>query len=79
MTISPDIVEGLASFRRLKIAMPERDTLKDGRELVTTIQLSCPFPLCYVQRLGKDPAVMVWRVRDGNHAMEGYTVERFQA
>jgi hypothetical protein len=79
MAISPDIVEGLAAFRRLKIAMPARDTLKDGRDLVTVIQMECPFPLCYVQRLGCDPAVMIWRVRDEAHAMEGYTVGRYQA
>lgn len=77
--ISPDIVEGLANFHRIKIAMPETDTLKDGRDLVIKLQMDCGFPLCYVQRLGQDPAVIVWRFRDSSHAMEHYHVQRHHA
>ena len=74
--VSEDIVIALSEFRTVKIAMPESDTLADGRDLVTRIQAACDFPLAYVQRLGCEPAMLVWRFRDKVHAMEGFKVER---
>lgn len=78
MKISPDVVQALAEFRKVKIAMRECDNLEQGRDLVTAFQMSCPFPLAYVQGLGRNPALLIWRFRDAEHAMEAYRVERYQ-
>lgn len=75
--VAPDLITVLAGFHKVRIAMPERDGLKEGRDLVVSLQMACGFPLVYVQRLGCDPIVLVWRMRDD--AMEGYRVERYQA
>ncbi len=77
--VAPDMIERLSEFRKVKILMPECDSLAQGRDLMIKIQSNCSFPLVYVQLLGHDPALLLWRMRDECHAMEGYTVERHQA
>ena len=76
--VASDLVKALSEFHKIKIIMPDKDGLKEGRELVTQLQMACGFPLVYVQRIGCDPMVMVWRVRDANHAMENYRVPKYQ-
>lgn len=74
MSVQPDVVEALTCYRTIRIEMPESDGLKEGREMINRIQEQCPFPLAYVQRLGTDPVVFVWRYRSMEHAMEGHEV-----
>ena len=77
MSAHPKVVESLKCFRRVRIQMPECDGLREGRELVNRIQEQCTFPLCYVQRLGTSPELLIWRFRDNDHAMEGYKVSNY--
>ena len=77
MSAHPKVVESLKCFRKVRIQMPERDGLRESRELVNRIQKQCNFPLCYVQRLGTNPELIIWRFRDNAHAMEGFQVSNY--
>lgn len=77
-TVSQDVIDALRAFRKVRIQMPGQDSLADGRKLVNSIQEACNFPLCYVQRLGEEPEVIIWRFTDTREAMKGHEVRQHE-
>ena len=72
MTSDSPLVQALWAGHKVRIAMPETDGLDDGREVVRKLQALVPFRLCYLQRLGADPALVVWRSNGVRQDMQGY-------
>jgi hypothetical protein len=78
MSVSPEVVEGLKNWRKVRVVMPQADGLREGKVLVERIQAACPFPLCYVQRLGNEPQVLIWRFQTHQEAMQGHEVRVYE-
>lgn len=76
MTVSADVVDALRNFKRIRFEMSTQAGLREGKALVTEIQKACPFPLCYVQRLGSCPELIIWRFTTREEAMQGHEVTR---
>ena len=76
MSVNPKLVNTLATGRSVRLEMPGQDDLQEGRETVKRIEQHCGFALSYVQRMGANPEIVMWKSK-GAADMEAYKVGRY--
>lgn len=72
MAASKQVVDALKQGHRIRIELAQSDGLSEGRKLVASIQESCNFQLVWLQRLGNDPVLIVWRCQSVTEAMDEF-------
>ena len=79
MNVPDKLIEDLRIGKQLRVQMVDDPSLRSGWELVNKLQRKCNFPLVYLQVLGDDPQLIVWRMQSMDREMEGYKVHEHQA
>jgi hypothetical protein len=67
---SKQVVDALKAGHRIRIEMGVSDGLSEGKKLVASIQESCNFQILWLQRLGENPVLIVWRCQSVTEAMD---------
>lgn len=70
MAASKQVVDALKAGHRIRIEMDASDGLSEGKRIVASIQESCSFELVWIQRLGQNPVLVVWRCQSLKEAMD---------